>query len=91
LAELHRPDLILLDIMMPEGDGWAAIGDLQRSDKTSTIPVLAVTAKEEAGLRERLRGAGFCAYLKKPFFPSEAMGAVERCLDGGFVNHLTIP
>jgi CheY-like chemotaxis protein len=83
LARQRPPDLILLDLMMPERDGWVAIAELRKEDRTRGIPVVAVTAKDEAGLTDRLRDAGFCGYLKKPFFPKEALDAVSRCLNGG--------
>jgi two-component system, cell cycle response regulator DivK len=66
LAEQHVPDLILMDIQLPDMDGVAALGQLRRSTATASIPVVALTAFAMAADRERLLAAGFDGYLAKP-------------------------
>jgi two-component system cell cycle response regulator DivK len=66
LASAHRPDLILMDIQLPDMDGEAALRHLRNEPSTAVIPVVALTAQAMAGDRERLLGAGFAAYLAKP-------------------------
>jgi two-component system, cell cycle response regulator DivK len=66
LAEQHVPDLILMDIQLPDMDGVTALGRLRRMAATSSIPVVALTAFAMAADRERLLAAGFDGYLAKP-------------------------
>ena len=66
LAEQHVPDLILMDIQLPDMDGVAALGRLRESSATSSIPVVALTAFAMAADRDRLLAAGFDGYLAKP-------------------------
>ena len=66
LAAEHRPDLILMDIQLPDMDGVTALGRLRGSAATTSIPVVALTAFAMATDRERLLAAGFDGYLAKP-------------------------
>jgi two-component system cell cycle response regulator DivK len=66
LAEQHVPDLILMDIQLPDMDGVTALGRLRGSAATTSIPVVALTAFAMAADRDRLLAAGFDGYLAKP-------------------------
>jgi two-component system cell cycle response regulator DivK len=66
LAEQCAPDVILMDIQLPDTDGVTALGRLRASAATSSIPVVALTAFAMASDRERLLAAGFDGYLAKP-------------------------
>jgi two-component system cell cycle response regulator DivK len=66
LARADQPDLILMDIQLPDMDGVAALGRLRESAATTSIPVVALTAFAMAGDRERLLASGFDGYLAKP-------------------------
>jgi two-component system cell cycle response regulator DivK len=66
LAERRVPDLILMDIQLPDMDGVTALGRLRESAATRSIPVVALTAFAMASDRERLLAAGFDGYLAKP-------------------------
>src|SRR5919202_3499516 len=66
LAAAQRPDLVLMDIQLPDMDGIAALGRLRAAPDTAAIPVVAVTAQAMPGDRERILGAGFDGYLVKP-------------------------
>ena len=66
LAEQRSPDLILMDIQLPDMDGVTALGRLREMGTTTSIPVVALTAFAMAGDRERLLAAGFDGYLAKP-------------------------
>jgi two-component system, cell cycle response regulator DivK len=66
LAEQHVPDLILMDIQLPDMDGVTALGRLRESAATTSIPVVALTAFAMAGDPERLLARGFDGYLAKP-------------------------
>jgi two-component system, cell cycle response regulator DivK len=66
LAAEYRPDVILLDIRLPDMDGSEALVRLRADDETSEIPVVAVTSYAMIGDRERLLALGFDGYLEKP-------------------------
>jgi diguanylate cyclase (GGDEF)-like protein len=69
-AREHRPDLILLDVMMPEMDGYAVIRALKNDDLTRHIPVIFITALDSAGDEERGLELGAVDYISKPFNPA---------------------
>jgi two-component system cell cycle response regulator DivK len=66
LAVEHDPDLVLLDVGLPDIDGIAVLGRLRTEDRTASIPVLALTAQAMTGDRERFLAAGFDGYVSKP-------------------------
>lgn len=80
LAESVQPDLILLDIMMPEMDGYEVCTRLQQNPATSTIPVIFVTALSESGDEERGFAVGCVDYLTKPVNPPIALARVRTHL-----------
>ena len=71
LAAVHVPDVILMDIRLPDMDGPAALVELRNEPRTADIPVVAVTSSAMMGDRERLLGAGFDGYLEKPISVKE--------------------
>jgi two-component system cell cycle response regulator DivK len=80
LAIAHVPDLVLMDIRLPDVDGVEALRRLRADERTSLIPVLAVTAQAMSGDHERFLAAGFDGYLPKPVDITELVGAVgEHC------------
>jgi CheY-like chemotaxis protein len=66
LARTSGPDLILLDIQLPDADGVSVLHDLRSNPATASIPVIAVTASAMRGDRERFLQQGFDGYLAKP-------------------------
>lgn len=66
LAREHSPDLVLMDIQLPDLDGVSALKQLRSDARTGTIPVVALTAFAMAEDRGRLLDAGFDGYLAKP-------------------------
>lgn len=66
LAAELEPDVILLDLALPDVDGAAVAVELRRGSRTMRIPVVAVSARPYAGNRDTLRAAGFAGYLEKP-------------------------
>jgi two-component system cell cycle response regulator DivK len=62
----HRPDLVLMDIELPDIDGIEALDRLRADARTALVPVLALTAQAMEGDRERFLAAGFDGYLSKP-------------------------
>jgi len=86
LARSERPDLILMDIMLHEGDGRAAARELKDCAETSHIPILAVTGLALAGEREKCLAAGCDGYLTKPFSPRQLRDKVDQ-----FLNRPSVP
>lgn len=70
-AASEKPDLILLDIGLPEMDGWEVSAKLKEDDQLKGIPVIAVTAHAMAGDEERAYAQGFDGYLPKPIDEDE--------------------
>ena len=66
-AEKHSPDIILLDVVMPEMDGYAVISALKSSEKTKNIPVIFLTAKADPENESRGLELGAEDYVFKPF------------------------
>jgi two-component system, cell cycle response regulator DivK len=66
LALEHEPDLVLMDIQLPDLDGLEALKCLRSDGRTAGVPVLAVTAQAMHGDRERFLAAGFDGYISKP-------------------------
>ena len=80
-ARAERPDVILLDVMMPGLDGWQVAEQLLDDPATSRIPIIFLTARAE--LRDRARGLdlGGMEYVTKPFNPIELAPIVRNLLD----------
>ncbi len=81
LARQHRPDLILMDIQLPEVSGLEVTKWLKEDDSLKSIPVVAVTAFAMKGDEEKIREGGCEAYIAKPISVTNFLQTVER-----FVN-----
>lgn len=73
-----RPDLTLLDVMMPGIDGPSALTQLRADRRTAAIPVVFVTARAQAEERARFKALGAAGVIAKPFEPMELAAAVRR-------------
>lgn len=76
-----RPDLIVMDVMMPEMDGFAALQKLKENPATSSIPVIMLTAKAQDADVFKGWQSGADLYLTKPFNPAELLTFVQRILE----------
>jgi CheY-like chemotaxis protein len=83
LAALHRPDAVLLDVMMPGMDGPATAQLLRDAPATAAIPVILLTAKVQPADRRRLEALGVAGVLAKPFDPMELANQVSSLLGWG--------
>ena len=81
-ARAERPDLILMDLALPNVDGWEATRRLKSDPETRSIPVVALTAVAMRGDEEQARAAGCDDYLPKPARPA-AIRAVVKKYTGG--------
>ena len=80
IAEI-QPDLVLLDLMMPEMDGWEVYQKMKASEEMRDIPVIVVTAKAQS--IDRVLGLHIARvddYITKPFGPQELLDSVERVI-----------
>jgi two-component system, cell cycle response regulator DivK len=82
LATQHAPDLVLMDIQLPDIDGVEALRRLRADERTASTPVLAVTAQAMQGDRERFLAAGFDDYVSKPVNVGDLVGSVRQHCDG---------
>lgn len=77
----EKPDLILLDLMMPDMDGWEVYQQIKADEKTRGIPVIVVTAKAQS--IDKVLGLHIAKvddYIAKPFQPQDLLASVERVL-----------
>lgn len=81
LARLHKPDLILMDIQLPEVSGIEVTQWLKADEELKHIPVIAVTAFAMKGDEEKIRQGGCEDYISKPISINEFMKVVQKYLD----------
>lgn len=77
----NLPDIVLLDLMMPDMDGWEIYRQLKNDDKTMDIPVIVITAKAQS--IDKVLGLEIAKvddYISKPFRPHELIARVEKVL-----------
>ena len=80
LARQHHPDLILMDIQLPEVSGLEVTRWLKEDDELRKIPVIAVTAFAMKGDEEKIRGGGCEAYIAKPISVSNFLDTIGKFL-----------
>lgn len=80
LAREHRPDLIIMDIQLPEVSGIEHVKALKADDELKDIPVLAVTAFALKGDEETMMDAGCDGYIAKPISARHFLGTVEKLI-----------
>ena len=80
MARAHRPDLMLMDIQLPEVSGLEVTKWLKEDDDLRSIPVIAVTAFAMKGDEQKIRDGGCEAYIAKPISVASFMSTVERFL-----------
>jgi DNA-binding response OmpR family regulator len=79
-VEREKPDLVIMDVMMPEMGGFEALQEMKANEATSTVPVIMLTAKaQDADVFEGWK-SGADLYLTKPFNPQELLTFVKRIL-----------
>lgn len=83
MAASTRPDVILLDMSLPEIDGWEAARILKSQEHTRRIPIIALTAHAMAGDRDRALAAGCDEFETKPFEITQLLVKMERLAASG--------
>jgi DNA-binding response OmpR family regulator len=81
-AREERPDLILLDVVMPRKDGFVVLRELQEDPELRQIPIVMLTVKAQNADIVRAMHSGAHYYLPKPFHPHELIALVRRVLSG---------
>lgn len=79
------PDVILMDILLPDGDGITLLGEARGDPRYRRIPTIALTAQALAGDASRFQAAGFDAVLTKPIDTRTFVASVERCARGSTI------
>ncbi len=80
-AEVHSPDAILLDVMMPELDGISTFEALGNNPKTKSIPVILLTAKTRTAEKRLFQNIGVAGVILKPFNPLALASEIAKLLD----------
>lgn len=80
LAKREKPDLIILDIMMPRMDGYSALRELRKDNETADIPVLILSVKEKDKMEDMFYFQNISDYIEKPFDSEELLEKVKRIL-----------
>lgn len=82
IVRREKPDLVLLDLMMPDLGGWEVFQQMKASEETRNIPVIVVTAKAQT--IDRVLGLHIAKvddYISKPFSPQELFNSIEKVLN----------
>lgn len=80
VASENHPDLIFMNMALPELDGWSAIALLKQNDRTAGIPIVALTGFDEQAARARAEEVGSDGFIGKPCEPSRLLEEVQRRL-----------
>jgi len=81
MAVTQKPDVIICDLRMPQGDGATVIDCLKRNMQTAAIPIIVLTALHEPGLQRRLERIGASGYLTKPIHFNDLLGELHRHIE----------
>jgi CheY-like chemotaxis protein len=87
LAQTQQPDVILLDVMMPEMDGIDTLCQLKSNQKTSSIPVIFLTAKAQAEEKSQFKSLGVVDVITKPFNSMTLASQIARILGWTIIEH----
>ena len=81
IAEKKPPDLILLDIRMPNMDGYEVCRKLKANEATADIPVIFLTGESDAASAADAQAAGAAGYITKPIDPDALLAQIDTCLN----------
>lgn len=76
-----KPTFVLLDLSMPEMDGWEMFSLARSRDELADVPIIALTAHAMAGDADKVLEAGFNGYIAKPFRIQSFLEEIQRCLE----------
>jgi len=75
-----KPDLVILDLMLPAGHGLDVLRNIRSSFQTQNIPIIILTAIQDEGVRAEVESQGVQAYIKKPFDKEQLIGKIKQIL-----------
>lgn len=81
LAVTEKPDVVVTDLNMPQGDGTSVIECLKRNSSTRDIPVIVLSGRFEASIRRQAEEAGAVGYITKPAAFEELLELLARCVE----------
>jgi DNA-binding response OmpR family regulator len=84
LAQKEKPNLIILDLGLPAGDGFSVLKNLQQYPALSTIPVIVLSARDPEGNEKRTLQSGAVAFFQKPADNEELLGVIRASLQAGW-------
>jgi DNA-binding response OmpR family regulator len=84
MAQKEKPHLIILDLGLPAGDGFAVLKNLQQHPALADIPVIVLTARDPQGNEKRTLESGAVAFFQKPADNEELLGVIRACLKTGW-------
>jgi DNA-binding response OmpR family regulator len=84
LAQKEKPNLIILDLGLPAGDGFSVLKNLQQYPALSTIPVIVLSARDPEGYEKRTLQSGAVAFFQKPADNEELLGVIRASLQAGW-------
>ena len=90
-AQKERPDLIVLDLGLPAGDGFVVLERLQTSDTLSSIPVIVLSARDPQNNEQRALKAGAAAFFQKPADNDELLNVIRASLAGASSASTSLP
>jgi DNA-binding response OmpR family regulator len=80
-ARKHMPDLVILDLGLPAGDGFSVLERLKANEKLSSIPVIVLSGRDRVGNRERALKAGAMTFLQKPIANEKLLAVIRLTLE----------
>jgi DNA-binding response OmpR family regulator len=85
-ARKQRPDLIILDLGLPGGDGFSVMEELKQTPFLAVIPIVVVSARDGIGNQKRASDAGARAFLQKPVNDAELLAVIRQTLKDPVIN-----
>jgi DNA-binding response OmpR family regulator len=86
MAQKEKPDVIILDVGLPAGDGFVVMDRLQQNADLASIPVIVLTARDPQGTRTRIMRAGASAFFQKPADNGKLLNAIRSVLSPAWVG-----
>ena len=80
-ARKHMPDLVILDLGLPAGDGFSVLERLKANEKLSSIPVIVLSGRDRVGNRDRALKAGAKTFLQKPMANDKLLAVIRLVLE----------
>ena len=80
-ARKHMPDLMILDLGLPAGDGFSVLERMKANEKLSSIPVIVLSGRDRRSSQDRVLKAGARAFLQKPVQANEFLAVIRRTLN----------